>query len=170
MFEPGSRSDTIDSPGAVMSMLLAPEAVSVNVDRWSPGADGVEPGATEPTDRTNGSYPGLVRLLLPPLPPATTTTMPFFQAFSTAKVSGSDQAGAAPGVPYDRFSTRIGFFASSLRCWTTQSIAAITWDTSTAPAAVPAFTEVIFALEAMPLKLTELSKPPMMPARCVPWP
>ena len=99
MFDPGSRSDTIDSPGAAMSTVRAVD-VSVNADSAVPGVEAVDPGALDPTERTNGSYPGLVRAdVLPPLPPATTTTMPFFQAFSTAKVSGSDQAGALPGVP-----------------------------------------------------------------------
>src|SRR5947209_11501134 len=121
MFEPGSRSDTMFSPGAATSMVRAVE-VSVNADSAVPGVEDVVPGALDPTESTNGSYPGLVSAEVPPpLPPATTTTMPWFQAFSTANVSGSDQAGALPGVPEERFSTRIGLAGSSLRCCTTQS-------------------------------------------------
>src|SRR5204863_3583613 len=59
---------------------------------------------------------------------------------------------------------------SSLRCCTTQSMAASICETSTEPTAVPALTEVSFAPGASPLKLTEVSLPTMIPAMCVPCP
>ena len=42
------------------------------------------------------------------------------------------------------------FSPLSFRCWTTQSIAAITWLTSTPPSAVPTFSETMRASGAMP--------------------
>ena len=60
------------------------------------------------------------------LPAAATTTMPAFHACSTAKASGSTWYGCVEFVPYERLMTRM-FIPLSSRCWTTQSIAAITW-------------------------------------------
>jgi hypothetical protein len=67
-------------------------------------------------------------------------------------------------------STRIGFAGSWRRFSTTQSIAAITCETSTAPLAVPTLTEVSLAAGAMPLVPVAVSLPTMMPAMWVPWP
>ena len=57
-----------------------------------------------------------------------------------------------------------------MRCWTTQSVAARSWETSTTPPDEPTLIEVSFALVAMPLSPTVESLPTMMPAMCVPWP
>ncbi len=74
------------------------------------------------------------------------------------------------------------FSPSLLRCATTQSIAAITCVTSTAPLASPAFTDTIPASGATPRKRSGRftycaggsgasgSRPAAMPAMCVPWP
>jgi hypothetical protein len=75
---------------------------------------------------------------------------------------GLGSAGLPP-LPYDRLSTRIGLAGSSLRFPTTQSIAAITCDTSTAPLAVPSLTDVSLAPGAMPLVPLAVSLPTMMP-------
>ena len=42
------------------------------------------------------------------------------------------------------------FIPLSLRCWTTQSIAAITWLTSAPPSATPTFSETMRASGATP--------------------
>jgi hypothetical protein len=81
----------------------------------------------------------------PVLPPAQTTVRPDFQAFSTAHSNGSFVSFSSASVPYERLSTRIGFFGSSLRCATTQLIAAIICDTATAPLAIPTLIDVSFA-------------------------
>ena len=75
------------------------------------------------------------------------------------------------------------FRPSVLRCWTTQSMAAITWETSTAPSGAATFMLSRRAPGAMPTKLrfepcssdfgsspTDGSRPAMMPAMCVPCP
>jgi hypothetical protein len=125
-----------------------------------------------PTARTNGSIAGLVSVLvpLPSLPAATTTTMPACHACSTANISGSTVEDDMPLEPYERFSTRIGLAGSWLRFCTTQSIAAIIWDTSLAPVAVPTLTDVTFAFGDRPIVPVAGSLPTMMPAMCVPWP
>lgn len=65
------------------------------------------------------------------------------------------------------------------RLVTTQSIPAMTWDTSTAPSDAPALTLTIRASGAIPTKCfwsfslpagTRLSRPAMIPAMCVPCP
>jgi hypothetical protein len=53
---------------------------------------------------------------------------------------------------------------------TTQSMAAMTWVTSTAPFEVPTLIEVTFALGARPTVPVAVSLAIMMPAMCVPCP
>ena len=82
-------------------------------------------------------------------------------------------------VPYDRLMTRM-FIPLSLRCCTTQSMAAITWDTSTPPSAVATFTATIRASGAIPRyadagadaygAVRVLSLPAITPAMNVPCP
>ena len=69
------------------------------------------------------------------------------------------------------------FMPLSFWCWTTQSMAASTCETSVSPSASATFTLTICALGAMPrkcvvsLELTDvssLSRPAMIPAMCVP--
>ncbi len=72
------------------------------------------------------------------------------------------------------------FIPVSLRCCTTQSIAAMTCETSVAPRALATLMLMIRASGATPVNeswevrsLTEvapLSLPAMIPAMCVPWP
>ena len=72
------------------------------------------------------------------------------------------------------------FMPLSLRCCTTQSIAAMTWETSVAPPWSATLTLRILASGATPTKLsssdllvtvvTAASLPAMMPAMAVPWP
>jgi hypothetical protein len=78
----------------------------------------------------------MVRLVAarPSLPAATTTTMPFCHACSTANDSGSRFAACRDSVPNERFSTRM-LRPGSLRCATAQSMAAMTCETSLAPSA-----------------------------------
>jgi hypothetical protein len=64
----------------------------------------------------------------------------------------------------------IGLAGSSARCFTTQSTAAITCETSTAPLEVPTLIEVSRTSGARPLVPVAVSLPTMMPAMCVPWP
>ncbi len=129
-----------------------------------------------PTESTSGSYAGLFSRgwSVPLFPPATTTTIPARQAFSTAWVSGSRIRSCTPSVPYDRLITRIGFFGSSLRCATTQSTAAMTCETSTAPSVVATLMLVRRAPGATPRRpgcsSDPGSLPAMIPAMCVPWP
>ena len=110
----------------------------------------------------------------PSLPAATTTTMPLFQASSTAYDSGSSAADWVDSVPNDRLSTRM-FRPGSLRCATTQSMAAITWETSVAPSAVATLRLIRCAPgatpanRAVPVTLAG-SWPAMMPAMWVPCP
>ena len=133
-----------------------------------------------PTDRTYGLRAGLASVyrLEPSLPPATTTTMPFLQAFSTAKTSGSTLVSCTESVPYDRLITRIGT-GPSLRCSTTQLMAAMTWLTSTAPSCAPTLMSISVASGATPVKpvggryeagVPAASRPTMIDARCVPCP
>ena len=79
-------------------------------------------------------------------------------------------------MPKDRFSTRT-LRPLSLRCCTTQSMAAMTWDTSTDPSAAPTFTLRMRASGATPVKWagsgtaeSAVSRPAMSPAMWVPWP
>src|SRR5689334_5551393 len=139
MFEPSSRSDTIDVPGASRLTCLPEADRLVNGASVSSEVAVVPLLALAPTLMIHSSVDGLVirPALLPSLPTAATTTMPACHTFSTANWSGSVQAGALPPDPYDRLTTRIGLAGSSLRCFTTQSRAAIIWVTSTAPVAVP---------------------------------
>ncbi len=67
----------------------------------------------------------------------------------------------------------------SLRWATTQSMAAMTCDTSTAPSWAPTFTLTRLTSGATPLKevvdvyddgVPTTSRPAMIEARCVPWP
>ncbi len=61
-----------------------------------------------PTAITHGSYAGSARPEpTPVLPAAATTTMPAFQACSTAKASGSIVYGCEESVPYERLMTRM---------------------------------------------------------------
>jgi hypothetical protein len=80
-------------------------------------------------------------------------------------------------VPNDRFITRT-FTPGSWACCTTQSIPAITWDTSELPQATATFTDTIRAFGATPRKSVLLvadttapvSWPAMIPAMWVPCP
>ena len=60
------------------------------------------------------------------------------------------------------------FRSPSWRCWTTQSIAAMTWLTSVPPSATPTLTLTIRAPGAMPRYAGELAA--MRPAMNVPCP
>jgi len=70
-------------------------------------------------------------------------------------------------VPYERLSTRM-LRPGSCACWTTQSIAAITCDTSAPPSAVATLRLTIRASGAMPRY--SLSWPAISPAMNVPCP
>ena len=78
----------------------------------------------------------------PSLPAATTTTIPLFQACSTACESGSREEGWVELVPNERLRTRM-LRPLSFLCRTTQSIAARTCETSTAPLYAPTWTLTI---------------------------
>ena len=134
----------------------------------------------DPTARMNGSTAGAViepSWAKPAFPAAATTTIPFRHATSAAKQSGSSAAGCVEFVPYERLMTRM-LLPLSLRCWTTQSIPAITCETSVAPCASATLTETILASGAIPRKcdaspayapaVAAFARPAMMPARCVP--
>src|SRR5919112_2612473 len=166
MFEPGTRSEAIDWPGARRSGIFSDVAKLLYVDSSSSAVDTVPIVLAAATPMVYRSLAGLARRVdeLPSLPTAATTTMPAFQARCTAKLSGSLQKFGLPPLPYDRFSTRIRLAESSLRCATTQSIAAMTCVTSTAPLAVPSFSDVSLALGARPLAPLAVSLPTMMPA------
>ena len=172
MLDPGSRSDKIDSPGASTSTSRSWAPPLVNAATSSSAVDTVPLVAVAPTAITNGSVAGSLSVgaVLPSLPAAATTTIPAFQACSTANCSGSVQAAGSPPLPYERLITRIGLAGSLVRFCTTQSMPAITWETSTAPLAVPSFTEVSLTPGAMPLVPLAVSLPTMMPAMCVPCP
>ncbi len=128
---------------------------------------------------TYGSMAGIVSgsgPLSPSLPAATTTVMPARQALCTAWASGSSAGDWAESVPYDRLSTSMLWLA---RCSTTQSMPAMTCETSTPPSAVPTFTLTSRASGAMPTKClasfspptgVALSRPAIRPAMCVPCP
>src|SRR4051794_33360792 len=172
MFDPGTRSEAIDCPGASRSGTFSEGAMLLYGASSSSAVDTVPLVLDAATPMTYRSLAGLARRTdeLPSLPAAATTTMPAFQARCTAKLSGSLQKLGLPPLPYDRLSTRIRLAGSSLRCATTQSIAAMTCVTSTAPLEVPSFSDVSFALGAMPLVPVAVSLPTMMPAMWVPWP
>ena len=137
-----------------------------------------------PTARTYGSYAGSERPRPfpgpePVLPAAATTTIPCFHACSAAYASGSTPYGWLESVPYERLITRM-FMPGSCACWTTQSIAAITWVTSAPPSAAATLSETIRASGAMPRyadagaleygAVSDGSCPAMSPAMNVPWP
>ena len=87
----------------------------------------------------------------PWFPAAATTTMPSCQATSAAYASGSIRYDWVLSVPKLRLRTRM-FSPGSSRFITTQSMAARTWETSTAPLAPPTLTLTMWALGAMPRK------------------
>src|SRR4051794_29368481 len=129
MYEPGSLRDRIDTPGArTLSCFPKKLARLVNDDSKSSLVLTVPLVSAAPTVMIHSSEAGLASLpaLLPSLPAAATTTMPACHARSTANPSGSSQAFGVPPDPYDRLITRIGLSGSSLRCFTTQSTAAMT--------------------------------------------
>src|SRR5690242_7092988 len=126
MFDPLSRNDSIDVPGASRLTCLPATARLVNGASVSSEVVVVPLVAVAPTPMIHSSVDGSVIVpallpLLPLLPTAATTTMPACHAFSTAYWSGSVHGGALPPEPYDRLITRIGLAGSSLRCFTTQS-------------------------------------------------
>ena len=124
-----------------------------------------------------GFRAGIVTLLVvPALPAAATTTMPLRHATSVAHDSGSSQYGSALCVPNARLITRM-FMPLSWRCCTTQSMPAITCDTSTLPSKAPTRTLTIRLPGATPTNFDESdrsfvpgSRPAAMLARWVPWP
>ena len=134
----------------------------------SDGADGEDVAGRRRVGRATGWS-------VPALPAATTTTMPLRQAFSTACVSGSsavvlDAVGAVGQVEHPDVEP-----GSSLRCATTQSMAAMTCETSTAPSAVADLDvdELRVGRDAREPRLPSGvagRRPAMMPAMWVPWP
>ena len=150
MREPGTRRLITESPGASRSTLRSPSPDGDHFDvRHLPFS---RSSALE-TEITVGLFAGLASRCAPrpSLPPATTTTMPWSQAFSIAFDSGSSSADCSLVVVYDRLSTRM-LRPSWSRCWTTQSIAAITWVTSAAPVLSPTLRLMMRASGATPMR------------------
>ena len=109
--------------------------------------------STPPTAMIEGCSAGLRSgLSLPSFPEDVTTTMPLFQACSTANANGSTEGDCVPSVPNASPSTLMSRPRSlSLRWLTIQSIAAMTWDTSASPRASATFTLMRRALGAIPM-------------------
>src|SRR5262249_9398820 len=149
----GTRSDTIDRPAASRSACRVALPRVENDATVSSVLVSVPLGSAAPTAITYGLAAGMVTrvAVAPSLPTATTTTMPFFQAASTAYESGSSTSLCAESVPNERLRTRM-LRPASLRCCTTQSIAAITWDTSAAPSDAATLRLISLAPGAMPSK------------------
>jgi hypothetical protein len=107
--------------------------------------------STAPTARIEPLYAGSARPAATPpsLPAEATTTMPFRQATSAAYDSGSSSADCVLSVPNDRLSTRM-FSPPVARFCTTQSMAAMSCETSTAPRASPTLMLTRRASGAMP--------------------
>ena len=151
MNEPGTRSPWTSTAGATRS------TPRVSVPRSAKAGTVQSHGTLEPlvsaapTAITSGLRAGNARSdqLVPSFPPAATTTMPFWRATSTAWESGSCTASAVEGTPYARVRTLM-FIPFVLRCCTAQSIAAMTWVTSTAPSTAPTLTLTMRAPGAIP--------------------
>jgi hypothetical protein len=109
-------------PGVNLGGTTTPAVATVSSLRAS-----VLIGSAAPTAITFGLAAGMVTLpaAKPSVPAATTATMPFVQACSTANDSGSSAADCTESVPKDGLRTRM-LSSGSLRFATTQSIAAIT--------------------------------------------
>ncbi len=175
----------IPTPGATTSIprlpqlppCLAEKAGTVSSDVLS-----VPFVSAAPTARTNGLYAGFARpgVVAPSLPAAATTTIPAFHATSAAQLNGSLSGFCGLIVPNERLSTRM-FNPLEFLFWTTQSTAAITWETSTAPSwsatlsctsresgAMPR-KSVVFAAYVEP-EVLAISRPAMIPPMWVPWP
>src|SRR3954452_19304255 len=98
---PGTRRPSTETPGAVTSTCRS-SVPSVDHEGTVSSAKVTVPAESiAPTARTCGSDAGLARfrVVSPSLPPAATTTMPFRQAFSTAKASGSTWLSWIESVP-----------------------------------------------------------------------
>ena len=91
MNEPGERKLRMETPGAATSMRRAVGSTGpeVNGARVSSSKEAVPFGSSAPTVSTKGSYAGDASGPDPAFPAATTTTIPAFQARSTATASGS---------------------------------------------------------------------------------
>src|SRR5919204_234251 len=177
MYEPGTRRLCTCTPGATKSGSRLPSPWLENAGTTSSEVPLVPRVSFAPTAITNGSVAGSVIPPAPLLPALVTTTMPARQATSTAYASGSSVYACTESVPKDRLSTRM-LTPGSCACCTTQSMPAITWDTSEVPCASATLTDTIRASGATPRKwvvslsalvvTTPLSWPAMMPAMCVP--
>src|SRR5690349_7855074 len=177
MYEPGSRSPMIEVPGASRSAWRVTLPTLLNVASVSSPGLVVAWVSAAPTASTYGLSAGMVTEVAaaPSLPTETTTTIPLRQADSTACESGSTCSLCTDWVPKDRLSTRM-FMPGSLRWATTQSIPAITCDTSVAPSPVATFRLISLAPGATPAldagssRGTELSLAAMMLPMWVPCP
>src|SRR3954451_4225908 len=101
MFEPGTRSEVIDCPGASRSGVFSDVAMLLYVDSASSSVDTVPFVVAAATPMMYGSLAGLANRgdELPSLPAAATPTMPACHALWTAKLSGSFQKLGLPPLP-----------------------------------------------------------------------
>ena len=172
--EPGARRLMTERPDAIRSGLKTPRTVGptlLKLGTESSVGITVPLSSSVPTVTTRGSSPGevIVPFAGPELPAETTTTMPAFQAFSTARSSGSS-AGAAVGTALsERLSTRM---SSAFRLAITHWMPLTTVATLVTPEAPATFTETRPARGASPRYAPpeEIPLPAIRPATNVPCP
>src|SRR4051812_43492756 len=107
---PGDVTDTTWAPGAARSGLATPWGAGPRDEKFGTASSvsGTVPASSmAPTVTTHGSSAGfeMVPAFGPWFPAATTTTIPEFHAFSTAKFRGSCCQDWVESVPSDRLRT-----------------------------------------------------------------
>ena len=124
--------------------------------RRRPSGRSVPVGSAAPTAMTYGSMAGLVsagrrrRRRCRRRPPR---RCPCASRPRPRRRAGRAGSSWIESVPKDRLSTRM-FRPGSLRCCTTQSMAAMTWDTSVAPSAAATLTLTSVRVRARPRRST----------------
>ena len=175
--EPGTRRPCTWTPGATTSTRRELVPLLLNRATVSSVVLNVLFVSSAPTAIRYGSMAGSTRRVPPLLPAETTTTIPLRQATSAAYASGSSTYDWVESVPNERLSTRM-LRPGSWACCTTQSMPAMTCETSLRPKASATLTLTMRASGAMPwyaevsLELAPVpgSRAAIRPAMNVPWP
>src|SRR3954464_9810406 len=144
MLEPGTPAATILSPGATRSRPRPAHCPPCRAEYDATESSvllSVPLVSVAPTAMTHGLDAGLESPppFEPSLPPAATTTMPRCQAISAAHDTGSFCQLCGLRVPYDSLRSFV-LRPPAFLFFTTQAIAAMTCETSTAPSWSATFT------------------------------
>ena len=173
--DPGTRRLTTERPAATRSGLNQPSMAvgpaALNVVMVSSTVGAVPLSSMAPAVMTSGSSPGevIVPLFGPVLPADATTTMPAFQAASTARSSGLVTDDGKGGAPIEMLST---WMPSEPRFCTAHCTPAMTVARSVEPDAPEALIDTRLAPGASPMYAPpdDAPLPAIRPATKVPCP